>query len=98
MLQTRGGTAGTVLRVVMSEGMATGVLSWLLAVALSLPLSVGIGALLSSMIFRVQLPLMLPAPAALIWLAIVVVGSLLASALPAWRAARLTIREALATV
>jgi putative ABC transport system permease protein len=34
----------------------------------------------------------------LTWLAVVLVGSALASAVPAWRASRLTVRETLAYV
>jgi putative ABC transport system permease protein len=93
-----GATSRVVLRNVVSEGVFTGLLSWLIAIPLSLPLSTQVGALVGSLSFRMPLPLFL-SPAALgIWLAVVAVGSAAASAFPALRAARLTIRETLAYV
>jgi ABC-type lipoprotein release transport system permease subunit len=50
------------------------------------------------MSFGLPLPLMLSHAGLAIWLAILVGGSVLASLVPAFRAARLTIRETLAYV
>ena len=49
-------------------------------------------------LFNVPLPLVSTPLTMLIWLAVVLIGSAVASAVPAWRASRLTIRETLAYV
>jgi len=85
-----------VARVFIVEGVAIGVISWMLGAVFALPL----GRLLSD---AVGLPLM-GAPLSFtystlgvwVWLAAVVVLSALASALPARNASRLTVREVLA--
>ncbi len=98
VMRAIGATSRVVLRNVVSEGVFIGLLSWLIAIPLSLPLSRQVGNLVGTLSFRVPLPLYL-SPAALgIWFAIVMTGSTAASAFPARRAARLTIRETLAYV
>jgi putative ABC transport system permease protein len=96
VLQTIGGTPGTVLQIVVTEGVVVGALSWLIALALALPLSLLVGAVLGNLAFRITLPLVYSPPAVALWLLLVVIGAALASALPAWRASRMTIRETLA--
>lgn len=96
VLQTIGGTPGTVLQIVVSEGVLVGVLSWLLALILALPLSLLVGTVLGNLAFRITLPLVYSPPAVVLWLLLVIVGAALASALPAWQASRMTIRETLA--
>lgn len=98
VMQAIGGTPGTVLRIVVIEGVFIGVLSWIFAIALALPLSALVGTVLGNLAFRAPLPLVISPLAVLIWLAIIIVGSSAASAYPAWRASRLTIRETLAYV
>jgi putative ABC transport system permease protein len=96
VLQTIGGTSGTVLQIVMSEGVIIGIMSWVLALVGALPLSLLIGTVLGNLAFRITLPLVYSLPSAVIWLVLVIVGAALASAAPAWRAGRMTIRETLA--
>ena len=98
IMRTIGGTPGTVLRNVISEGVFIGFMSWVIAVVLSLPLSAAIGRLVGNLSFRSPLPLVLSATAVGIWLLLIVFGSIAASAYPAWKAARLTIRETLAYI
>ncbi|MBI5304721.1 MAG: ABC transporter permease [Chloroflexi bacterium] len=98
VLQTIGARPNTVLRIVASEGIFVGMLSWVLAVGLSLPFSMLVGTVIGEMSFRTPLPLVVSPLAVFLWLGIVLGGSALASALPAWSASRLTIRETLAYV
>ncbi|MEI6181240.1 MAG: FtsX-like permease family protein, partial [Chloroflexales bacterium] len=96
VLQTLGGTPDTVLQVVVSEGVTIGLLSWGLALIGALPLSLLVGTVLGNLAFRITLPLVYSLPAVVIWLILVSGGAGIASAFPAWRAARLTIRQTLA--
>jgi putative ABC transport system permease protein len=98
VLQTIGATPRTVLRIVLSEGVVIGALSWFVAFALSLPLSTLVGGVAGNLMFRAAQPFVISPPGVLIWLAIVLGGSAVASAVPAWRASRLTIRETLAYI
>jgi putative ABC transport system permease protein len=98
IMRTIGGKSGTVLRNVISEGVFIGLMSWTVAIVLSLPLSLYIGRLIGNLAFKSPLPLVLSPKAVVIWLTIIVLGSIAASVYPAWQASRLTIRETLAHV
>lgn len=96
VMRAIGGSSGTVIRNVIGEGIFIGMMSWCVAVALSLPLSAGVGRLVGTLAFRFPLPLVLSTPAVFIWLTVMIFGSAAASAYPARRASRLTVRETLA--
>jgi putative ABC transport system permease protein len=95
IMRAIGARSRIILRNVVSEGGFIGLLSLLIAVPLSLPLSWGVGYLVGMMSFRAPLPLILSPWAILIWLIVILVGSIGASAYPARQAARLTVRETL---
>ncbi len=96
IMRTIGARGGTVLRNVIFEGVFIGLLSWLIALPLSLPFSYGIGNLVGTLAFRFPLALTVSPSALLVWFGVIVVGSIAASAYPAWTASHLTIRETLA--
>jgi len=98
VMQTIGGTPRTVRSLVVSEGVFIGVLSWVFAIVLALPLSVLVNGMVGRPLFNAPLPLVSTPLTMLIWLAVVLIGSAMASAVPAWRASRLTVRETLAYV
>ncbi|MFL5802276.1 MAG: FtsX-like permease family protein [Roseiflexaceae bacterium] len=98
VMQTIGGTPRLVRSMVVSEGLFIGALSWVFAIVLALPLSTVVNGMVGRPLFNVALPLVSTPLTMLIWLAVVLVGSALASAVPAWRASRLTVRETLAYV
>ena len=93
-----GATSHKVSRNVIAEGILIGLMSWFIAVALSLLPSLAIDALIGGMFSRVPLTLIVSPAALLIWLLVVTLGSLAASGYPAWQASRLTVRETLAYV
>ncbi|MGP3918361.1 FtsX-like permease family protein [Nonomuraea sp. 10N515B] len=98
VMQAIGATPRTVLKVVLGETVFIGLLSWLTATLLALPLSWAIGNLLGDLAFRTSLPLTISPLALALWALAAIAGSALAGAAPARRAARLTIRQALAYV
>jgi putative ABC transport system permease protein len=98
VMQTIGGTPRTVRRMVVSEGVFIGALSWVLAIVLALPLSAVVNGMVGRPLFNVPLPLVSTPLTMLTWLAVVLIGSAVASAVPAWRASHLTVRETLAYV
>lgn len=88
----------TIVWSVVSEGGITGLLSGFVAIVLSVPLSLLIGAVVGNLSFFIPLPLVISWQAVLLWLVLVIVGASAASAVPAWSASQLTVRETLAYV
>ncbi len=98
VMRAIGARSKTILRNIISEGVFIGLMSWVIALPLSIPLSLGIGYLIGMMSFRSPLPLIMSPVGIAIWLSIIVIGSVAASAYPAQQASRLTVRETLAYI
>ena len=96
IMKTIGATPRRVVRDLLSEGLAVGALSWVLAGVVSLPLTLYLDRLIGGLGFLASLPFVVVPGAALGWLVLVGVVAILATVLPARRAAKLTIREAIA--
>jgi putative ABC transport system permease protein len=85
-----------IVKTVIIEGSFIGLITWLLAVFLSFPISSLLLKIVSEAMLGSTLPLTFTFQGFLIWLAAVLSLSLIASLLPARNAASLTIREVLA--
>ncbi len=57
VMRAIGAKSKTILRNIISEGVFIGLISWVIALPLSIPLSLGIGYLIGMMSFRSPLPL-----------------------------------------
>jgi len=98
VMRAIGAKSRTVLRNVISEGVFIGLMSWVIAIVISIPLSLLIGNIIGKQSFYVPLDLVVSSLGLAIWLLVIVLGSMAASAYPAWQASRLTIRETLAYI
>lgn len=98
VLKTLGATSKAILRMVLSEVLWTGLLSWILGSLLAIPLTVALDRLIGSLGFLAPLPLVVGWIGPMIWLLVVVALSAASGWIPARRAGKLTIREALAQV
>jgi putative ABC transport system permease protein len=96
VLRAIGAPNRAVAQVFMVEGIAIGVLSWLLGAALAIPMSQALNDAVGSAIMGVPLTYSYSLPGLWLWLAVVVILSALASLIPARNASRLTVREVLA--
>ena len=96
IMRSIGASSGVVLRNVIAEGLFIGLMSWCIAIVLALPLSAAIGTFLGNLLFDEAFPLVISQTTLWIWLFIVASSSILASAYPAWKASRLSIRETFA--
>jgi putative ABC transport system permease protein len=85
-----------VRRIVTAEGVFLALASCLVAVLPTLGLTAVLGAGLGNLFFAAPLPYRISIPAILIWTAVVILGAVLATEAAATRAARITVREALA--
>jgi putative ABC transport system permease protein len=84
-----------VMRTVIGEGLVIGSVSFVLAVVLSIPITHLLSQIVSLAVFQSPIDVILTWLGYVIWLAMVLVLSAVASIVPARSAARLTIREVL---
>jgi putative ABC transport system permease protein len=98
VLHVIGATPAAVRAIVVAEGVATGVLSLVVAGALSLPLTRILGDFIGGQAFRQPLPYHLSGAAAVLWSLLAVSGAAFASMAAARRASRLSVHTALTTL
>ncbi len=96
VMRAIGATSRAVAAVFVVEGVFVGVLSWLLALPLSLPGARLFSDVIGEAVLRVPLDFEYSAGGVILWLLIVAVLSALASLWPALQATRVSVREALA--
>jgi len=96
VMRAIGATSLAIVGVFVMEGLFVGVLSWLLAIPLSIPGARLFGEVIGQAILELPLDFAYSTGGLAAWLLIVVVISALASLLPALRAAGVSVREALA--
>jgi putative ABC transport system permease protein len=96
VMRALGATPRIVWLMIVAEGIAVGVLSWAIAALLAWPVSKAIGDSFVKMLFHSGLDFTFEPLGLLIWLLVSIGLSALASFLPAWKASRTTVREALA--
>lgn len=96
IMRSMGAQRPLLRRMVLIEGLAVALISAAVAVALSVPMTLVLDRVMGVSLMGSPLAFAFSAPAALGWLALVVIIGLAACWLPAENAARLTIREALA--
>jgi putative ABC transport system permease protein len=84
------------MRTVIAEGIIIGMISFGLAIILSIPFTYLLSTIISLAIFQSPIATVFTFTGYAIWLTLVLVLSALASILPARNAASLTIREVLA--
>lgn len=96
ILGSLGATPNALARDVVVQGVVISALSWCVALAFAVPLTLFVNATTGRMFIGAPLPFVLAPGGAVGWLALVLILGALASLQPAWRASQLTIREALA--
>lgn len=96
VMRAIGAHDGIIARLVVWEGLTIGLISYLLACALSLPIASALSNIISQAIFRSPSRFSVAWQGFALWFLVVSVLSALASLWPARNATRLTIREVLA--
>lgn len=95
ILRAIGAVSPIITRMFILEGIVQGFLSWLIAVPLSALLTPVMAEALGRVLFGGRLSFSYNLPATLIWLAIVLTISILASLIPARNAAGINVRQSL---
>ena len=85
-----------VSKTIIAEGFVIGVISFALAILLSIPFTYLLSTIVSVAVFETPIAVVFTLTGYIIWLALILILSVLASILPARNATRLTIREVLA--
>jgi putative ABC transport system permease protein len=96
VMRATGATSLVIVGIFVGEGVFVGLLSWLLAVPLSYPGALFFSNAVGDALIRIPLQFHYSTDGVLLWLGIVAALSALASLWPALRAARVSVREALA--
>jgi putative ABC transport system permease protein len=96
VMRAIGATPRIVWLMIVAEGVVIGLLSWTIAALLAWPISKALGNLLVRLVIHGGLDFTFETRGLLIWMLVSIGLSALASFLPAWRASRVTVREALA--
>lgn len=96
VLRAIGATSRMIALIVVAEGLSIGILSWLLAAITAWPISKMLGNLLVKVMFQGGMDFVFEPLGLAIWLAVSIFLSGVATLLPAWRASKSTVREALA--
>jgi putative ABC transport system permease protein len=85
-----------IMRTVIGEGFVIGIVSFAMAIVLSIPISYGLSYILAITVFDSPITVVFTYLGYAIWFGLIILLSILGSVLPARNAARLTIREVLA--
>jgi putative ABC transport system permease protein len=96
VMRAFGASSKMISRIVIIEGLLIGMMSWILAIGLSLPISTFLARTVGISFMDYPIPATTSPGGIFAWALIVIVISIEASLLPALRAARLTVTEVLA--
>jgi putative ABC transport system permease protein len=96
VMRAYGASSAAVFRIVILEGLLIGMMSWILAIGLSLPISVILARNIGQSFMDYPMPASYSIGGILAWAALVIIISIVASFLPALRAVRLTVTQVLA--
>lgn len=96
VLRAIGATHRSIFAVIQAEGVTIALMSWALAIPLSLPMSVALATAFGRIMLRVPVTYLPDGRGVVLWLAVVLIVSVLACAWPARRAMRVSTAAALA--
>jgi putative ABC transport system permease protein len=96
VMRTIGAVDMVIMQSVIIEGLVIGLITWILAIGLSFPISSALLTIIGNAMMGSPIKLSFTPIGILIWLGVVIVLSAVASIAPARNAAKLTINEVLA--
>jgi putative ABC transport system permease protein len=96
VMRAFGASSGDIFRVVIVEGFVIGGISWLMAIALAVPLSMALSTEVGMSFMNSPMQMSFSIAGVVYWAALVAVIAVVASISPALKAVRLTVTEVLA--
>ncbi|MFC2015054.1 ABC transporter permease [Chloroflexota bacterium] len=95
IMRAIGAATRSIGSIVLTEGLTIGIISWILAVPISIPLSLLFDNMLGDAFFNQPLNFIFSPGGVIIWLVVIIFVSFIASILPAFRAMRMSVQETL---
>jgi putative ABC transport system permease protein len=95
VLRAIGGRHSSIFAMIEVEGLVIAALAWIVALPLSVPMSTALSSAFGEVMFSVPVRMLPGANAVLDWLMLTAVVSIVACALPALRATRVSVAAAL---
>ena len=95
VMRAIGASDANIQQIVITEGLVIGLLSWMLGVVFSIPITYVLDYGVGVSVFQSPLDVVFSWSGSLVWLLGMLLISALASMAPAWRASRLAVRETL---
>ncbi|NJN83421.1 MAG: FtsX-like permease family protein, partial [Caldilineaceae bacterium] len=89
VMRAIGASDGSILRIVIVEGIIIGMISWAFGAMLAFPTGLALSSVVGTVLFQTPLPYTFAANGVFTWLGIVALLAAIASFLPAWNASRL---------
>ncbi|MBI2332753.1 MAG: FtsX-like permease family protein [Chloroflexi bacterium] len=96
VMRAIGASNGDIQAIVITEGMVIGIISWAISIFISIPITNVLCYGVGMAILTAPMPVVYGASGVIAWLIFTIVLGTLASALPARRASKLTVRDTLA--
>ena len=96
VMRSMGARNGDIQSIVIVEGMVIGIISWLISILLSFPITAGLTFGVGMAILKIPMEPVFNLRGVIYWLVFTLVLATIASALPARNASRLTVRDTLA--
>ncbi len=96
VMRAIGASNGDIQAIVITEGMVIGILSWAISILIAIPITNLLCYGVGTAILTAPMPAVYGATGIIAWLIFTIVLGTLASALPARRASRLTVKDTLA--
>jgi putative ABC transport system permease protein len=96
VMRAVGASNGDIQGIVIVEGLVVGLLSWAISILLSFPITGVLTFGVGMAILTAPMPAVFGVSGVVVWLLVTIVLSTIASALPARRASKLTVRDTLA--
>jgi putative ABC transport system permease protein len=96
VMRTIGAVDLVVMQSVVIEGLVIGLITWVIAIGLAYPISFALLNIIGQAMAGSSFALIFTPLGVFLWLAVVIILSIIASVMPARNAARLTINEVLA--
>jgi putative ABC transport system permease protein len=96
VMRAIGASNADIQAIVIVEGLVIGMISWIASIVLSIPLTVALTTGVGLAILTAPMPPVYGLTGILVWLVSILLIGAAASALPAYRASSLTVRDTLA--
>ena len=95
IMRAVGAVTRTIGSIIITESLIIGLISWVLSIPISIPISLLLDNMLGYAFFNQPLDFIFSPLGVIIWLAVVIFTSIVASILPAVRAMRMSVQETL---